>query len=571
MRRFAIVWLVLFVPVLVAARESNAQTKENLRAYPAPLALSRTIPLDVDVRRVSEMDRNHEILAAQREFDILSWQTFLALNWPADSRGNADHAKTLADATTDRVWGFWRPSQSIFQPEGAVPETRSHVPGSGTDLFRSKAAWRQHVSSTDENMQAFSGPLVDQNGNWVRYEVLVNDTEFEYLLRNRLYNLEGQAAFTTAGNHINFPANGILPGQNGAIEIKLAWKELTDQDDRSRFFVRHVVAQLAEPLLAGRNAAPSREFDAGLVGMHIAMRTRSSPEWVWATFEQVDNLRQHTGADGTQYKPSFNNGDPDSKLPVNQLPAKNAVLDLKTGYPIPVLPGGTATTWIESLTKTPVQVKRIDVPTQPQLNDDDGRLTETTRALNIEVQRLLREAHSVFQYYELIGTQWPLNPGAPAFAGGQGSAPESIRQKTPGQMVPVFLVNTMMETYFQKGLQAAGPLEQDDRLADGAPPIDTTKVFGTESCIGCHYSAGTAVGFKKNADGSLHIENGLKVPIYGENGNFGQNGNADFSWLLQIEAKSQPPQSAAAQAPAPGDLSPARFLDIFNLNAGSTP
>ena len=31
-------------------------------------------------------------------------------------------------------------------------------------------------------------------------------------------------------------------------------------------------------------------------------------------------------------------------------------------------------------------------------------------------------------------------------------------------MLPVFLVNTTMETYFQKGTEPTGALEQDDRL-----------------------------------------------------------------------------------------------------------
>jgi mono/diheme cytochrome c family protein len=109
-------------------------------------------------------------------------------------------------------------------------------------------------------------------------------------------------------------------------------------------------------------------------------------------------------------------------------------------------------------------------------------------------------------------------------------------------VLPVFLVNTTMETYFQKGTQPAGALEQDDRLpADSLIPgkaIDNTQVTGTESCVGCHYSAGIAVGFKKDAQGNDQIVDGHKVPIYGENGHFGKTGNGNFSWMLQIEASS---------------------------------
>jgi hypothetical protein len=138
----------------------------------------------------------------------------------------------------------------------------------------------------------------------------------------------------------------------------------------------------------------------------------------------------------------------------------------------------------------------------------------------------------------VVGAQWPIQPGFPAFAGGAKSAPESILFKAPGRVVPVYVVNTTMESYFQKGNQVAGPLEEDDRLPPGffadqpAGPVtpDRTLVFGTESCVGCHYSAGAAVAFTRDENGKLMRDPAtvLKIPVYGERGNFGQNGNSDY-------------------------------------------
>jgi hypothetical protein len=166
-----------------------------------------------------------------------------------------------------------------------------------------------------------------------------------------------------------------------------------------------------------------------------------------------------------------------------------------------------------------------------------------TASLNAEVQDLLkkvtgsRAGGSVFQYYELIGAQWPVFPKSAALPSGNGSAPESIIRKTPGAMVPVFVANTTMETYFQSGVQPAGPMAQDDRLAPGQV-ADSTLVFGTESCVGCHYSSGIAVGYR--------MVNGEKQPIFGINSNDGLTGSANYSWLLQMEAKFK---TAAAAAP----------------------
>jgi hypothetical protein len=192
-----------------------------------------------------------------------------------------------------------------------------------------------------------------------------------------------------------------------------------------------------------------------------------------------------------------------------------------------------------------VQVERVQVPTQGGLNPLDQSLSDEVAALNKEVRGILQKNNSVFRYYELIGTQWPVHKDAPAFAGGQGSAPESITNKTPGDVLPVFLVNTTMETYFQKGAQPGGNLEQDDRLQDNAQ-ADSTQVVGTESCVGCHYSAGICVGYKRNVDGTPMIVNGNKVPVFGENGHFGRTAHGNFSWMLQIEASS--PNLAAPSA-----------------------
>jgi len=489
-----------------------------------PTELTSTLPYDVDIQKVQTLDATGKIVEAQREFDTLAWQAFLALNWPATGQGTPDDSKALSDRTTPRVWQFWRLASTIFLPNGERPQpwgTTGTALGMPS-LYRTKAAWRQHTTSADENFEAFSGPLVDQNGKWVRYEVLVNREEFDYLLDNELYSQDGQVAFSQrpARNQVDFPVN-LGTTRHGAIEIKLAWKEMGANDDANRFYTTKVQVTTSE------QTPQEKTIDVGLVGMHIAMHTQSSPEWIWATFEQVDNSPDSNDNQALSKRHNFFNP-PLSGMP-NLLPPTNATL-----------PDGSKT-WYESLTTKPVQLERIVVPTQGQLNPLDEAIRKSTQELNAIVQALLKNSNSVFQYYELIGTQWPVHPDAPAFAGGANSAPESITHKTPGDMVPVFLVNTTMETYFQKGMQPAGPLEQDDRLADGSPPIDATVVTGTESCVGCHYSAGICIGFKKNPDGGFLVDNtGHRTPIYGENGHFGKTGNAAFSWLLQIEAKGKP-------------------------------
>jgi hypothetical protein len=504
---------------------------------------------DVDSSQVQSFLAKGQLAQAQAAFDTFAWQNFLALSSPADANGNPDFNVQKDDPKQPRVWEFLREAGTVFLPDGAQPEPwdgnsrklaahvkRREVPTRRlwmTSLGSQKSA--QDTTRLDESFQAFTGPLVDLNGNWVRYEVLINKTEFDYIYKNELYNLDGQIVYT-AKNPIQFPAND---GKNapGSMEIKLAWKQLAGNDDPSRFFVRqaqvvHYDAGSDGVQKAGRITTETM----GLVGMHIAVRTQSAPTWVWATFEHVDNVNANpleTDGKGHPRRPNFYN--PETPVaPVNQLPPKNA--RTTSGAPL--------TTWAENLTTTPTQVLQV-------LQVPGG-----TEAINAKYQGDLKDQGSVLQYYKLIGTQWPTSPNFPAFPGGMlfgtnnSSAPESIIYKTPGKVVPTYLVNTTMETFFQLGNQTAGPLEDDARLPSGTVS-DSQIVFGTESCVGCHYSAGAAIGFKTDLQGRPVLDaNGKRIPIFGKNANSGLTGSGNYSWLLQMRAQAKPYKAAnAATAP----------------------
>jgi hypothetical protein len=393
----------------------------------------------------------------------------------------------------------------------------------------------------DESLQAFTGPMIDQNGKWVRYQEALNPIEYDYVVENKLYNLEGQAAYTSH-HKISFPANHGTH-RYGAMEVKTSWKQMGDNDDRARFLVRHAKVV--------RLDGTTFEADFGLVGMHIAVRTESSPTWIWATFEQVDNTAVNDlerDSHGRPLRPSFFNPDNPAK-PVNILAAKNA-------DPVKQYNSATGkddgpevfTSWDESKTTDPTQTLMV-LP-----------IPKATAALNHEVQAELAAIGSVYQYYELIGSQWPAQPAFPAFPNGVAAQAdgrllpasyESILFKVPGKLVPVNLVNTTMETFFQNGNQPAGPVAADDRLPPGLY-ADPSTIFGTESCAGCHFSAGACIAFKKDANGHFLVtgKNGkyYRVPVFGQNASRGLTGDADYSWLLQLRAQSAPYE------PKPGEI-----------------
>lgn len=490
--------------------------------------------LDFDAARTRLQDiTDANLLQAQRMFDVLSWKAFVAINWPSKD-GQPDPKATFKDAGNDEplVWEYWKQTSDVFKPDGSKPSSWGAEGALQGVADRFKAGWKQGPPTADQGLQAFSGPLVDQDGKWLHYSALMNRPEFEYIVKNELYNLEGQADFSKQ-NIVSFPQGD--DKEHGAIEIKIAWKILDPAKDTfSRFLTRKLkviehVPDSSTPLgiaspaqLSGKSSdnksdqagldTRTKEYTLGMVGMHISMRTRSSPQWIWATFEQIDNTRLDPSSFDPAHPapkrghPSLSNPDDSVKLVgANVLPPPN-----------------DGTDWNERTLTTPVEVLRV-VPPPPG-----------TEAINRLVQAFLGSKGSVLRFYELNGTQWPTHPRAQAVPGGQGSAPDSVVFKMPGQVVPVYLVNSTMETYFQKGFQQAGSLEQDDRVSFS---IDTTNVFGTESCVGCHYSAGICVGFKKDVYGNYLTDKNGRIPVYGENGHGGATGSGNFSWALQIEAK----------------------------------
>lgn len=553
----------LGVSLFAAEPETSHQVSATRTDYlDFPLPLSSALPYDVDIEALRALSDTpgqsgppytipeNNIPYAQRWFDIFSWQAFIALNWPAQPDGQPDNQRTLADSQTPRVWEYYVDADQVYRKDGAAPlPWKDAVAASQKKIFwmsgmsigtpedKKNAGDGDYVlpviGGPSGSLQAFTGPMIDQQGKWVRYQAAMNKVEFDYLVENKLYNLEGQIAYT-ARNQIVFPANQGTR-KHGAIEIKLSWKQMSDQDDPSRFLVRNA---RVVPLTGAPYSA-----DFGLVGMHITAKTESSPTWIWATFEHVDNTNVNDlekDSRGRPLRPTFYNPD-NPTIPVNTLAPKNAA-PINQYNPATGKNDGPPvyTSWDESLTTNPTQTTMVlPVP-------------KATAALNAQVRAVLGRLGSVFQYYELIGTQWPAAPSFPGFTNGVAnqadgrllpSSHESILYKVPGKVVPVFLVNTTMETFFQTGNQPAGPVADDYRLPAGLL-ADPNTIFATESCAGCHFSAGAAVAFKKDPYGRYITQtvDGIKyrVPIFGQNAVRGLMGDADYSWLLQLRAQSAP-------------------------------
>jgi hypothetical protein len=433
-------------PTLTVASEKAAS--RNVAAFCEGTPIGPILPGDVAKNPGSvPMDRR------QLMFDCLSWRSFLALNWPNlpepqhpkenSWRGVPDPSKSIVDSGP-RVWETYRAVFETFQPNDPKwtlkdqnwNATEHYAPvckqASVNDKVLRLTGKQRYTSILDETHQAFGNQfniLVDQNNRQALFEVRINRDEFEYLKAN---------GFATTGNYdvggpkgnlswqatpLQFPDNIRGLTKTGAIELKASWRVLcTDArtcnklDDPNRYYSRDAVF-FVKPATGGE--AICEPVKVGLVGYHIGHKTFWSPQWVWSTFEHVDNVPpagsfpvsssgktpySFYGPRARKYQPSIeacrtqrpgimSTAPTDPSQPYDA--ACPNLQSIANSHPANLTDKLTKSTRMASGQLSPNQVTRID--------------PMTASPLNVSYPEKLRQMGSVFQHYRLINTQWPMN------------------------------------------------------------------------------------------------------------------------------------------------------------------
>lgn len=433
----------------------------------APIPLSATIPADVDPAIRGDLLSRGELLLAHRLFERQQWAAFVALNWPVDDDG--EPLGSLG-ADGDPAWSEWIETYQVFKPKGAEPdpwdgEHRSLPladavqdplpdatgPVDYPELGHRDARHLHNLSSTQklnvatETDQAFSFSVFDQYGRPAYYESLMNKVEYDLIVDNKLYEAGGLANYIAENGKLTFPSGKFDGNIYGAIELKVAWRVLDPQkDDFSRYLTQPAY------VVSGGDTSAWEAVTVGLVGFHIAQKTETSPQWIWSTFEHVDNvaanrLQEITTEDGTKRRlqASFNDASCEW-CPVN----------------VPVAPDK------DGIRRTQV-TRLVQIPPE-------------TQALNAQMQAALEKAGSKLRYYEMIGVQWPTQPEVSPQRG--AAYPGSVVDISGGVPLMKYLANSVMETFSQVGNKPANKLPRSVSTSDKL-------TFGTGSCIGCHSSS----------------------------------------------------------------------------------
>jgi hypothetical protein len=163
----------------------------------------------------------------------------------------------------------------------------------------------------------------------------------------------------------------------------------------------------------GGGCAPAT---VGLIGLHIAQKTPSRPQWIWSSFEQKDAVPPKWADWPGAYALNDGSGAP--------MPENNP-LSLEPLAPEPVRPFNV-------------------------VRNADAQILTSTELTSYAYQHRL--AGTPWQHYRLVATQWPRmegNQAIPIPASRDGSVPNTF----PGTGAFSAFANVTMETFDQKGVQ----------------------------------------------------------------------------------------------------------------------
>lgn len=386
----------------------KAKLADGVSRELSPKKLTYKIPTQIVQPQEISLD------SLQKAFDEFSWQIFVALNWPALANGEPDTEQMIGKTDASGVWQHWKENYDIFLPDGSEPlPWGEQQPAPEICTGKGELPVLRQIGKRplllNASLQPFrDGPLIDQNGNYARFQISLNQVMFDYIVNNTLYNTEGQQTFKNKGRQVDFPEfqpednQALYSGTPGSIMVKTAWKILdqTAGDNPNNFHSQKVL--IYTPASEGVDES-CQIGQVGLVGMHLVSKLKDQPQWTWSTFEHMANVPTQGITPSVDHY-SFYKPDCDNCLDVNVQP------------PQP---------WNPNQKGTPVQIIR------------ETPISEETQAINNSWHDALATVNpqSVWLNYQLVSTQWPTRTNNPA--------------DPSGNPAPQFLANTTLETYIQ--------------------------------------------------------------------------------------------------------------------------
>lgn len=283
-----------------------------------------------------------------------AWSAFLAINWPASGRGQADKTKNFGAPAAATVWQSWRSKVELFPGNGSAtvpphgvkldPKTQQPIPpynygqapayayaaGAGPEKspYIAPCAGQEPVATPafinlDEtteigNNQTFAGIIPNASGTksqgaantkpgLIRYAVKMNEPIYNRVIQGLYWHSEKVSPLSTAEAnytaalaqgqskdptppYVNYAPTG-GDGKTSSFGMEVK-SAWRPITDAERHSGRFYTAKVRwyEQADGGIGKSCYREGTWGLVGMHMITFSRGQPWVIWSTFEQADNI-----------------------------------------------------------------------------------------------------------------------------------------------------------------------------------------------------------------------------------------------------------------------------------------
>lgn len=348
MRRTIPVWVWA---VLGSAAVASLAFYDPVSASKAPAARV-AIPITISSAVPSELNAPYSAgppetggarNATPEQAAAFAWQEFIALNWPAGPQTGQNGQRDTPSSTCrfddplctgPLTWETLRGKVETFPGDDAAPHgyvndaNRSYgyddlprynyhaaiaacVPSQAND----PVPWI-NLDETDEinlnSMYAGVGQTVSSPSNTapklIRFLAKSNRRQFVYVAarssdstqtgpwwRHIPSNVnQGTRAYLNANLRSPPPGSTTMVSQlNGTIEIKAGWRPLTQAESRSGRFHTQMVRFYERDPQTSHLCYVDQVW--GLVALHIIQKTPSAPYFIYATFEQADNILTANG------------------------------------------------------------------------------------------------------------------------------------------------------------------------------------------------------------------------------------------------------------------------------------
>jgi hypothetical protein len=474
-----------------------------------------------------------------------AWNEFIALNWPAVAQNGAAGVRDTPDTNAKfgtqsgpLVWHTFRSKVEIYPwtnhlPNGSSVDTVFN-PDTTIKSFKTvfnydalpeyfyqdevlpcvdppsaSVAW-VNLDETSEiglnNMFAGSNPSAPTSDNvapqLIRFLAKANRTHFDYVTENSFYNHGANynqylSNYINAVNRDSVNDTTVISFPVGTMMAKSAWRLLGPNDTLNQY---HTTTVRYYEEGTGGEACYYQVQTWGMIALHIIHKTPTAPAYIFASFEQKDNLRSASG------EPLENAG---GKI-INQPPASESA----TSPPIvhedsPTSTTTTATGPFCDDNDQRLYYKNLSPGLPKSVSGDSGvcvnyrfeAIPDTIIAVNQEAQNLIRAynttnniSNSPWEYYTLVNVQsqpfnktdiTSANPSA-QFNRSTFSMANSVVETnyTLGQFAGR-LIATGAETGQTSNFNPRGSTANNVHLRAGS--VYTS--FNMGGCMGCHGNA----------------------------------------------------------------------------------